>query len=503
MTNASEWSVSNHLDFLGLRMDDCDRFFKDMISKLCSPDRKNVAAQLSLFEDISSLNTRIDSQIENIQKFIKEASTAVNNGDAADFSVIGEWEKRIGVWKNAVSQIGNSLQKVINGEPSAEYEIVNAVKDVNYEYLGMEKPDIDKSLFEPITFNYLRERFDHCLSLLQNIFLHFFRKDLDLESAQELLLLIKAFNSDFELQKQNISLYESQLYENLSFRDDGNMSVETELNQLCTFTENIELWSRLPLDQISGIAIQRPDAEVVTNNGLYDQFKQIDFISLGLESPSISESNRMRYNLALFRPKFATRRLAWMWINKLKLNEGSEEIDNEPVVEKSIPEDMINEYCQQLQQFMRETEGSIDSYIEGLLTCKIDRSAFDAQFAECERLKTALRAQRGQMRALRNQLTTIPTDDHEGLIALASRSYNITEWIQMVDVWLRVLQSLTSLLTHMARTSGDGPLDDAVELLRETIERDLFIPSSATTSAAATTDSGNPPPASNTNTMEQ
>uniref|UniRef100_A0AC34GDX4 Uncharacterized protein n=1 Tax=Panagrolaimus sp. ES5 TaxID=591445 RepID=A0AC34GDX4_9BILA len=239
-----------------------------MISKLCSPDRKNVAAQLSLFDDISALNTRIDSQIENIQKFIKEASTATNG---EDFSVIGEWEKRIGVWKKAVSQIGNSLQKVINGEPSAEYEIVNAVKDVDYEYLGMEKPDIDKSLFEPIrmekpdidkslfepiTFNYLRERFDHCLSLLQNIFLHLFRKDLDLESAQDLLLLIKAFNSDFELQKQNISLYESQLYENLSFRDDGNMSVESELNQLCTFTENIELWSRLPLDQVSGIAIQ-------------------------------------------------------------------------------------------------------------------------------------------------------------------------------------------------------------------------------------------------------
>jgi hypothetical protein len=487
------------LDFLGLRMDDCDRFFKDMISKLCSPERKNVAAQLSLFEDISALNTRIDSQIENIQKFIREASTSQNE---IDFNVIGEWEKRIGIWKNGVTQIGNSLQKVINGEPSAEYEIVNAVNDVDYEYLGMEKPDIDKSLFEPITFNYLRERFDHCLSLLQNIFLHFFRKDLDLESAQELLLLIKAFNSDFELQKQNISLYESQLYENLSFRDDGNMSVEMELNQLCTFTENIELWSRLPLDQISGIAIQRPDAEIVTNNGLYDQFKQIDFISLGLESPATSELNRMRYNLALFRPKFATRRLAWMWINKLKLNESNEEIDNEPIQEKLIPEDMIDEYCQQLQQFMRETEVSIDSYIEGLLTCKIDRSAFDAHFAECERLKTVLKAQRGQMRSIRSQLSTIPTDN-EGLISLASRSYNITEWIQMVDVWLRVLQSLTGLLTHMARTSGDGPLDDAVELLRETIERDLFIPPTSTAN-----DSNNPSAAStggnsNANTMEQ
>jgi hypothetical protein len=501
MANA-EWSVSNHLDFLGLRMDDCDRFFKDMISKLCSPERKNVAAQLSLFEDISALNTRIDSQIENIQKFIREASTSQNE---IDFNVIGEWEKRIGIWKKGVTQIGNSLQKVINGEPSAQYEIVNAVKDVDYEYLGMEKPDIDKSLFEPITFIYLRERFDHCLSLLQNIFLHFFRKDLDLESAQELLLLIKAFNSDFELQKQNISFYESELYENLSFRDDGNMSVETELNQLCTFTENIELWSRLPLDQISGIAIQRPDAEIVINNGLFDQFKQIDFISLGLESPATSELNRMRYNLALFRPKFATRRLAWMWINKLKLNENNEEIDNEPIQEKLIPEDMIDEYCQQLQQFMRETEVSIDSYIEGLLTCKIDRSAFDAQFAECERLKTVLKAQRGQMRSIRSQLSTIPTDN-EGLISLASRSYNITEWIQMVDIWLRVLQSLTGLLTHMARTSGDGPLDDAVELLRETIERDLFIPTTST----ASNDSNNPPSSaastggnSNANTMEQ
>uniref|UniRef100_A0A914PWY8 Uncharacterized protein n=1 Tax=Panagrolaimus davidi TaxID=227884 RepID=A0A914PWY8_9BILA len=166
---------------------------------------------------------------------------------------------------------------------------------------------------------------------------------------------------------------------------------------------------------------------------------------------------------------------------------------------------MIDEYCQQLQQFMRETEVSIDSYIEGLLTCKIDRSAFDAQFAECERLKTVLKAQRGQMRSIRSQLSTIPTDN-EGLISLASRSYNITEWIQMVDVWLRVLQSLTGLLTHMARTSGDGPLDDAVELLRETIERDLFIPTTSTGSndsnnlpSSAASNGGN----SNANTMEQ
>lgn len=119
-----------------------------MISKLCSPERKNVAAQLSLFEDITALNSRIDSQIENIQKFIREASNA---GGEADFSVISEWEKRIGIWKNAVSEIGSSLQKVINGEPFAESELVLAVRGVDYEYLGMEKPEFDKSLFEPIS----------------------------------------------------------------------------------------------------------------------------------------------------------------------------------------------------------------------------------------------------------------------------------------------------------------------------------------------------------------
>lgn len=115
---------------------------------MCSPERKNVAAQLSLFEEITALNSRIDQQIENIQKFIKEVS---NSGSEADFGVIGDWEKRIGIWKNGVSQIGNALQKIINSEPAAEYEIVNAVKKIDFEYLGIEIPDFDKSLFEPIS----------------------------------------------------------------------------------------------------------------------------------------------------------------------------------------------------------------------------------------------------------------------------------------------------------------------------------------------------------------
>ena len=96
------------------------------------------------------------------------------------------------------------------------------------------------------------------------------------------------------------------------------------------------------------------------------------------------------------------------------------------------------------------------------------------------------------MRALRNQLTAVPTEDNEGLISLAAQSYNVGEWIAMVDIWLRVLQSLNGLLSHMARNSGDGPLDDAVERLRETIERDLFIPPSPSTAKNETA-----------NTMEQ
>lgn len=167
--------------------------------------------------------------------------------------------------------------------------------------------------------------------------------DPELEAAKQQLSLIKAFNSDFELQKQNISLYESQLFENLSFRNDEDLNVEMQLNQLATFTENIELWSRLPLNQISGIAIQRPDLESTPDNGLYDQFKIINFEALGLDSPTMGELATMRCNLALFRPKFATKRLAWMWINKLKLNDTNEEIEDEPVQEKAIPDDMIME----------------------------------------------------------------------------------------------------------------------------------------------------------------
>lgn len=126
-------------------------------------------------------------------------------------------------------------------------------------------------------------------------------------------------------------------------------------------------------------------------------------------------------------------------------------------------------------------------FIESLLTCKIDRSAFDAQFAECERLKNILRAQKGQMQALRHQLSSMPpADDPMELVAIAQKSHNLGEWIQMVSLWLRVLQSLTGLLSHMARSSANGPLEDAVEALRETIERDLFIPTTTTSETPST-----------------
>ena len=162
------------------------------------------------------------------------------------------------------------------------------------------------------------------------------------ETANEQMTLIKAFNADFELQKQNISLYESQLFENLSTYQNGEgNSIENELNLLQTFSDTIDLWTKLPLNQISG-TITQTDAPRSLHNNLYDLFKDIDFEGIGIESPTASELVILKFNLGYFRPKFQTRNLAWMWVNKLKLvprdDEPSEASDHRRIPVDAIPE---------------------------------------------------------------------------------------------------------------------------------------------------------------------
>lgn len=143
---------------------------------------------------------------------------------------------------------------------------------------------------------------------------------------------------------------------------------------------------------------------------------------------------------------------------------------------------------------MQQSEAAIDTFIENLLTCEPNRETFDLQFNECDKIKSALQAQQGQMRALNSQLTSdygdsLPDGEDEVIdleqgVPNAPSNYEIynmkthvIEWIKLVDLWLRVLDSLTGLLSHMAKTAS-GTIDDAVDSLRQMIERDLFIPTS-------------------------
>ncbi|KAE9550001.1 hypothetical protein FO519_006786 [Halicephalobus sp. NKZ332] len=486
----TEWSLSNQLDFLSLRIEECDRLFHDLIMKLCSPDRVNVAAQISLCDEVQALNNRVDSQTESIQKLLEEVR---QNGAEQDLSIVDIWGRKIPEQKRALGIVGEALGSLLKGEGADK--LAAAVESINYELLQIEKPTFDKSTFEPITFEYLRDRFDHCLCLLQNIFNYFLRRNLTPETANEQMASIKAFNADFELQKQNISLYESQLFENLSsFQNGEGNSIENELNLLQTFSDTIDLWTKLPLNQISG-TITQTDAPRSLHNNLYDLFKDINFEAIGIESPTASELLILRFNLGYFRPKFQTRNLAWMWVNKLKLVPK----DDEPLdfsENRRIPVEAIPEYYIQLQQFMQQSEAAIDTFIENLLTCEPNRETFDVQFNECDKIKSALQAQRGQMRTLNGQLTkdygeeaVLPggSDDVIDLeqgVPNAPSNYeiynmrtNVSEWIKLVDLWLRVLDSLTGLLSHMAKTAS-GAIDDVVDSLRQMIERDLFIPAS-------------------------
>uniref|UniRef100_A0A7E4ZU46 Conserved oligomeric Golgi complex subunit 1 n=1 Tax=Panagrellus redivivus TaxID=6233 RepID=A0A7E4ZU46_PANRE len=461
------WSASNHLDFLTLRVEDCDRLFRQFLDKLCSPERKNVAAQIELFEEAQRLAAQVDTTTEAIQKYLGEMGITQENMTEQ----FGIWERRIVAWKDALTRIGTALSNVVNGAPGASAQVVEAVGSVDYNCLDVEPRNVDQSIFEAITFSYLRDRFDHCLCLLQSIFNNFLRRTLRPEDAHAVMAMIREFNSDFALQKQNIQLYESALFENLSFRTDTDpAAIENELNQLATFADSVDKWSRLPLAKISGVSIQPAGVD----NGLVSSFESIDFTNLGLDHPSPPEFETMASNLLLFRPKFESRKLAWLWVSKMKLDvplEGEENDDDADADddEDAMTPDVLEQTYDRLARFMSETEKAVDVFIESLLTCNSAQATFDGLNSECERLKLILRTQRRDIRRLYKQLGA----NNPGL------QYGVAEWRQLVELWLRVLQSLTNLLQHLHNPTNAGSnteFDDVLEQLRNTIERDLFIP---------------------------
>lgn len=131
------------------------------------------------------------------------------------------------------------------------------------------------------------------------------------------------------------------------------------------------------------------------------------------------------------------------------------------------------------------------------MTLEPDRGTFDAQFAECERLKLALQAQKGQMRTLERKLASLAAKvvENDNDVISDEETVNddptsfesfemherLKEWIKLVSLWLQVLDSLTSLMSHMGKNVSDsGGIDDIVDSLRQMIERDLFIPTTDT-----------------------
>ena len=117
-----------------------------MIQKLCSPDRVNVAAQIALCEEVQNLNNRVDAQTESIQKLLEEVR---QNGAEQDLSIVDVWGRKIPEQKRALETIGEALASLLKGEGADK--LAEAVGNINYEALQIEKPVFDKSTFEPIS----------------------------------------------------------------------------------------------------------------------------------------------------------------------------------------------------------------------------------------------------------------------------------------------------------------------------------------------------------------
>ena len=117
-----------------------------MIQKLCSPDRVNVAAQIALCEEVQNLNNRVDAQTESIQKLLEEVR---QNGAEQDLSIVDVWGRKIPEQKRALEAIGEALASLLKGEGADK--LAEAVENINYEALQIEKPVFDKSTFEPIS----------------------------------------------------------------------------------------------------------------------------------------------------------------------------------------------------------------------------------------------------------------------------------------------------------------------------------------------------------------